>query len=75
MLTEERQKDLETEVKILNLDKESEFARLEKQRNVDVRRAQEKAVIIKEQSERQNDAIMGGYWGYRVDKIKRLTAG
>merc|ERR1711935_1065676 len=46
-----RQKDLEIEVKILNLDKESEFARLEKQRNVDVRRAQEKAVIIKEQSE------------------------
>ncbi|MDB4246356.1 hypothetical protein N9817_01465 [Candidatus Pelagibacter sp.] len=51
-----RQKDLETEVKILNLDKESEFARLEKQRNVDVRRAQEKAVIIKEQSERQKDS-------------------
>ena len=29
-----RQKDLETEVKILNLDKESEYARLEKQRLV-----------------------------------------
>ena len=51
-----RQKDLETEVKILNLDKESEFARLEKQRNVDIKRAQEKATIIKEQSERQKDA-------------------
>ena len=51
-----RQKDLETEVKILNLDKESEYARLEKQRNVDVKRAQEKAVIIKEQSERQKDS-------------------
>jgi len=51
-----RQKDLETEVKILNLDKESEFARLEKQRNVDIKRAQEKAAIIKEQSERQKDA-------------------
>ncbi|MDC0215920.1 SPFH domain-containing protein [Candidatus Pelagibacter sp.] len=51
-----RQKDLETEVKILNLDKESEFARLEKQRNVDMKRAQEKASIIKEQSERQKDA-------------------
>ena len=51
-----RQKDLETEVKILNLDKESEYARLEKQRNVDVKRAQEKAAIIKEQSERQKDA-------------------
>ncbi|MDC0142771.1 SPFH domain-containing protein [Candidatus Pelagibacter sp.] len=51
-----RQKDLETEVKILNLDKESEYARLEKQRQVDVKRAQEKAVIIKEQSERQKDA-------------------
>jgi uncharacterized membrane protein YqiK len=51
-----RQKDLETEVKILNLDKESEFARLEKQRNVDIKRAQEKAKIIQEQSERQKDA-------------------
>ena len=51
-----RQKDLETEVKILNLDKESEYARLEKQRLVDIKRAQEKASIIKEQSERQKDA-------------------
>ena len=51
-----RKKDLETEVKILNLDKESEYARLEKQRNVDIKRAQEKASIIKEQSERQKDA-------------------
>ena len=51
-----RQKDLETEVKILNLDKESEYARLEKQRLVDVKRAQEKAAIIKVQSERQKDA-------------------
>jgi len=51
-----RQKDLETEIKILKLDKESEYARLEKQRLVDVKRAQEKAAIIKEQSERQKDA-------------------
>ncbi len=51
-----RQKDLDTEVKILKLDRESEYARLEKQRSVDVRRAQEKAAIIKEQSERQKDA-------------------
>jgi len=51
-----RQKDLETEVKILNLDKESEYARLEKQRQVDVKRAQEKATVIKDQSERQKDA-------------------
>ena len=51
-----RQKDLETEVKILNLDKESEYARLEKQRQVDIKRAQEKASIIKEQSERQKEA-------------------
>jgi len=40
----------------LNLDKESEYARLEKQRSVDIKRAQEKAAIIKEQSERQKDA-------------------
>jgi uncharacterized membrane protein YqiK len=40
----------------LNLDKESEYARLEKQRLVDIKRAQEKASIIKEQSERQKDA-------------------
>jgi uncharacterized membrane protein YqiK len=51
-----RQKDLETEVKILNLDKESEYARLEKQRLVDIKRAQERAAIIKEQSERQKDS-------------------
>ena len=51
-----RQKDLETEVKILNLDKESEYARLEKQRHVDIKRAQEKSAIIKEQSERQKES-------------------
>ena len=51
-----RQKDLETEVKILNLDKESEYARLEKQRLVDIKRAQERAAIIQEQSERQKDS-------------------
>jgi len=51
-----RQKDLDTEVKILKLDRESEYARLEKQRSVDMKRAQEKAAIIKEQSERQKDA-------------------
>jgi len=51
-----RQKDLDTEVKILKLDRDSEYARLEKQRSVDVRRAQEKAAIVKEQSERQKDA-------------------
>jgi uncharacterized membrane protein YqiK len=51
-----RQKDLETEVKILNLDKESEYARLEKQRQVDIKRAQEKSTIIKEQSEKQKES-------------------
>ncbi len=51
-----RKKDLETEVKILNLDVESEYARLEKQRSVDIRRAEEKAAIIKEQSERQTQS-------------------
>ena len=40
----------------MNLDKESEYARLEKQRSVDMRRAQEKATIVKDQSERQKDA-------------------
>lgn len=51
-----RQKNLDTEVKILNLDKESEYARLEKQRLVDIKKAQERAEIIKEQAERQRDA-------------------
>jgi len=51
-----RQKNLDTEVKILNLDKESEYARLEKQRLVDIKKAQERAEIIKEQSERQRDS-------------------
>jgi len=51
-----RQKDLDTEVKILKLDRDSEYARLEKQRSVDVRRAQEKAATVKEQSERQKDS-------------------
>tara|TARA_B100001173_G_scaffold140368_1_gene121838 strand:- start:3263 stop:4324 length:1062 start_codon:yes stop_codon:yes gene_type:complete len=51
-----RQKDLDTEVKILDLDKESEFARLEKQRLVDTKRAQEKTEIVKEQSDRQREA-------------------
>ena len=51
-----RQKNLDTEVKILNLDKESEYARLEKQRLVDIKKAQERSEIIKEQAERQRDA-------------------
>jgi len=51
-----RQKNLDTEVKILNLDKESEYARLEKQRLVDIKKAQERAEIIKEQAERQRDS-------------------
>jgi len=51
-----RQKNLDTEIKILNLDKESEYARLEKQRLVDIKKAQERAEIIREQSERQRDA-------------------
>ena len=45
-----RQKNLDTEVKILNLDKESEYARLEKQRLVDIKKAQERAEIIKRTS-------------------------
>ena len=40
----------------MNLDKESEYARLEKQRLVDIKKAQERAEIIREQSERQRDA-------------------
>ena len=40
-----RQKNLDTEVKILDLDKESEYARLEKQRLVDTKRAQELSLI------------------------------
>ena len=51
-----RQKNLDTEIKILDLDKQSEYARLEKQRLVDIKKAQERAEIIKEQSERQRDA-------------------
>jgi uncharacterized membrane protein YqiK len=51
-----RQKNLDTEVRILNLDKESEYARLEKQRLVDIKKAQERAEIIKEQAERQRDS-------------------
>ena len=51
-----RQKNLDTEIKILDLDKQSEYARLEKQRLVDIKKAQERAEIIREQSERQRDA-------------------
>ena len=51
-----RQKDLETEVKILNLDKESEYARLEKQKFVDVKRAEERATTLREQAERHKEA-------------------
>ena len=51
-----RQKNLDTEIKILDFDKQSEYARLEKQRLVDIKKAQERAEIIREQSERQRDA-------------------
>ena len=51
-----RQKNLDTEVRILDLDKESEYARLEKQRLVDIKKAQERAEIIREQAERNRDS-------------------
>ena len=51
-----REKNLETEIKILDLDKQSEYARLEKQRLVDIKKSQERAEIVKEQSERNRDA-------------------
>jgi uncharacterized membrane protein YqiK len=51
-----REKNLETEIKILDLDKQSEYARLEKQRLVDIKKAQERTEIVKEQSERNRDA-------------------
>ena len=51
-----RQKNLDTEIKILDLDKQSEYARLEKQRLVDIKKAQERAEILREQAERQRDA-------------------
>tara|TARA_Y100001949_G_scaffold89744_1_gene75865 strand:+ start:471 stop:2456 length:1986 start_codon:yes stop_codon:yes gene_type:complete len=51
-----RQKNLDTEVRILDLDKESEYARLEKQRLVDIKKAQERAEIVREQAERNRDS-------------------
>ena len=43
-------------IKILNLDKESEYARLEKQRLVDIKRTQEKTSIKAVKAKKNEEA-------------------
>ena len=50
------QKNLETEIKTLEISKESEYARLKQQEEIAVRRAQQKADVVKEEVERYRES-------------------
>ena len=47
-----KEKNLETEIKKLDIEKENEFARLQQQEEIAVRSAKQKANVVKEESER-----------------------
>jgi len=51
-----RQKDLEAQRRKLELEKEEEFAKLEQQNEIEVRRAEQSTSIIKEQVEKERQA-------------------
>ena len=48
-----KQKDIETEKTILELERDVEFSRLEKQRSVDIKLAEEKAQTAKEEARKR----------------------
>ena len=51
-----KQQDIDSEKAILDLEREIEFSRLEKQRAVEVKKAQEKASIAKEEAQRRYES-------------------
>ena len=51
-----QQKNLQTEIKKLEIEKENEFARLQQQEEIAVRAAKQKADVVKEESERYREA-------------------
>ncbi len=51
-----RQKNLESEQRVLEIEREEEYARLEQQREIEVRRAAQAAEIAREQAERKRES-------------------
>ncbi len=51
-----KQKDIETEKTILELERDVEFSRLEKQRSVDIKLAEEKAQTAKEEARKRYES-------------------
>lgn len=51
-----KQKNLEAEIKSLEIDRENEFARLEQEEQIAKRRAKQKADVVKDESERYQEA-------------------
>lgn len=51
-----KQKNLEAEIRALEIEKENEFARLAQEEEIAKRRAQQKADVVKEESERYREA-------------------
>ena len=51
-----QQKNLEAEIKSLDIAKENEYARLQQQEEISVRRAKQKADVVKEEAERFREA-------------------
>jgi len=51
-----KQKNLETDIRSLEIDRENEFARLDQEEQIAKRRAQQKADVMKEESERYRES-------------------
>jgi len=72
------QKNLDAEVKTLEIKKQEEYARLDQQREVEVRRAIQKAEIAKEQADRNREAEQArieadrGIEASRIDKERQI---
>jgi uncharacterized membrane protein YqiK len=54
--TQIREKNLEAEIRALEIEKENEYVRLQQQEEISIRRAQQKADIIKEEAARSQEA-------------------
>ena len=63
-----RARNLEAEKQALDIERESEEARLEQERGVEFRRAQQRAELARERAERDTEARAGAIVGARTDR-------
>jgi uncharacterized membrane protein YqiK len=55
-LVDIRNQNLDTQRKVLEIDRDAEYARLEQEREVEIRRAEQRAVLVKERAARDQEA-------------------